>query len=102
MSNAVVALVAVVWLSLVAVGALWVVQRSPKRRKPADELEAADAALRGRIVELEDRFESHVKRDAVRSGRARVEDGGAQAALPFDRATRLQAVRERGHARGLK
>jgi len=79
-SDAAFALAAVVWLSGVALLAVWLVQRSPKRRKPVDELEATDASLRNRIVDLEDKFEHHVKREAQRGMRAAVEQ---QATLPF-------------------
>ncbi len=95
MSNAIIALIAVVWLSLIALGAVVLVQRSPKRRKPVDELEAADAALRQRVVTLEDNFERHVKRDAVRAGRAVKEDAQTELGLTDSPQSRLAAVRAR-------
>lgn len=95
MSNAVAALAVVVWLSLVAVVLFTVWFRAPKRRKPVDELEAADAALRNRLVDLEDKFESYVKREAVRGMRARKDAAEAsveQQVLPLDRAARKADV----------
>jgi len=87
----------IVWLSAVGLIALYLIQRSPKRRKPVDELEAADAALRNRMVDLEDKYESFVKRLAVRDMRAKANE--AQPELPMglsDRDIRLKAIRERG------
>jgi len=72
-SSALAALVGVVWLSLAGLAALYVVQRSPKRRKPVDELEATDQALKNRLIDLEDKFEHHLKRDANRIKREGVE-----------------------------
>ncbi len=100
MTNAQAILFAVVWLSVVGLAALILVQKAPKRRKPVDELEAADAALRLQIIDLRDKFEHYVKREAVRFGRAKAEEaaGGGQPMLPglgTDRASRLAAVRER-------
>jgi hypothetical protein len=63
----------VVWLSVVGLLALVFVQRSPKRRKPVDELEATDQALKNRMIDLEDKFEHHLKRDANRIRREGVE-----------------------------
>lgn len=73
MSNAAWLFGAIVWLSLVGLGVVVVLSRTPRRRKPVDELEAADAALRNRLVDLEDKFESYVKRENVRSMRAKKE-----------------------------
>lgn len=98
MSNAVVALAAVVWLSVVGVVAFsfWL-RAAPKRRKPVDELEAADSALRNRIVDLEDKFESYVKREAVRGMRARKDAAEMQPELPLalTKEQRLADVRRR-------
>ena len=99
MSSALAALIAAVWLSLVALAALVVVQKSPKRRKPVDELEAADAALRLRLIDLEDKFETYCKREAVRLMRARREP--EQQELPIDRKERLSALYKRARERGL-
>ena len=92
-------LVAVVWLSIVALAALLLVQRSPKRRKPVDELEAADQALRGRLVDLEDRLEHFVKRQASRGRRE--EEPPAQLPLP-DKNVALLDLTRRARAMGLK
>jgi hypothetical protein len=86
--------VSVVWLSLAALAAVVIVQRSPKRRKPVDELEAADAALRARLLDLEDKFEHYVKREAVRNMRTRQESAPDQPPLPgVDRLSRLAELR---------
>mgnify|MGYP001610452083 CR=1 FL=1 len=91
-----------VWLTVAGLVGLYLVQRSPKRRKPVDELEAADAALRNRIVDLEDKFESYTKREAVRGMRARKDAADdAQQALPVDRNARLSLLREKARAVGL-
>ena len=90
-----------VWLTVAALTGLYLVQRSPKRRKPVDELEAVDAALRNRLVDLEDKFEHYVKRESVRDMRARKDNGDVQAVVPTDRASRLLAVRQRAQAAGL-
>lgn len=96
MSSAAYALAAVVWLSLVALAVVVVLQRSPRRRKPVDELEAADAALRNRLVDLEDKFEHYTKREAVRAGRAKREDMVEQPVLPLaDRAAHLSMLRQK-------
>jgi hypothetical protein len=83
----------------VGVAAVFLIVRQPRRRKPIDELEATDAALRNRIVDLEDKFESYTKREAVRSMRARREGSPDQQALPLnpiqDRAARLAELRTR-------
>jgi hypothetical protein len=88
---------ATVWLSIVGLAALYLAQRSPKRRKPVDELEAADAALRNRMVDLEDKYESFVKRLAVRDMREKKSSAGEQTTLPYgvDRATRLAELRSK-------
>jgi len=98
-SNAVAVLLGVVWLSLASLVGLKISQLSPKRRKPVDELEAADAALRLRLVDLEDKFEHHLKRDAVRLGREKRE---TQQDLPGivtpginDRVSRLEILRQK-------
>jgi hypothetical protein len=87
--------VSIVWLSLVGLAIAYLFVRSPKRRKPVDELEATDAALRNRIVDLEDKFEHHLKRDAVRSLRDRKEQAEEQESLPFDKAARLSILRRK-------
>jgi hypothetical protein len=84
-----------VWVSVVALVAFYLVQRSPKRRKPVDELEAADAALRNRMVDLEDKYESFVKRLAVRDMRNKKEEGSNQIPLSLDRRARLTELRAR-------
>jgi hypothetical protein len=93
----------IVWLSIIAVVVTVLVLRRPAPKKPLerDALEATDAALRARIVDLEDKFEHYVKRETVRDSRARREVDGGQGNLPLDRAVRLQAARERGRSRGL-
>jgi hypothetical protein len=50
---------------------LWYLTR-PKQKPPkaSDELELSIQALRGRVLDLEDRFEHYVKRESVRAGRA--------------------------------
>jgi hypothetical protein len=58
-----------VWLSVAALAVAVIITKAPKRRKPVDELEATDAALRNRIIDLEDKLEHHIKREAVRIGR---------------------------------
>ena len=63
-------LAALVWLSLVAVVCAVLYLRAPRRRKSQDEVEAAFAALKLRLIDLEDKHETFVKRDAVRAGRA--------------------------------
>ena len=73
MSSALAALIGVIWLSLAGLAGLYVVQRSPKRRKPVDELEATDQALKNRLIDLEDKFEHHLKRDANRIKREGVD-----------------------------
>lgn len=88
MSNAAWLFSAVVWLSLVALGVVVALSRAPRRRKPVDELEATDAALRNRLVDLEDKFESYVKREAVRSMRARREEPSATEHAPVSREER--------------
>ena len=91
MTNAAYFFLAIVWLSAVALVAVYLVQRSPKRRKPVDELEAADAALRNRMVDLEDKYASFVKRLAVRDMRERRQE---QPDLPgLDRGAQLTALR---------
>lgn len=76
-----------------------VLLRRPAPKKPLDRdaLEATDAALRGRLTELEDRFDRHVKRDAVRAGREKA-DEAAQGTLPLDRAGRLSLLRQKALA----
>lgn len=94
MSNAAYLFLAVVWLSVAAIVAVAVLQRSPKRRKPVDELEAADAALRARLIDIEDKFEHYVKRESVRDMRARRESAPEQPSLPgVDRVSRLNELR---------
>jgi len=103
-SNAAILALLVVWLSLVGGALALLVLRSPKRRKPVDErdaLEAADAALRNRLVDLEDKFEHYVKREAVRTMRGKKDVDEAQAVLPLGRADRLRAVQQRAAAAGL-
>jgi hypothetical protein len=97
MSNAAYFFLTMVWLSVVSLVAVAVAQRSPKRRKPVDELEAADAALRNRLVDLEDKFEHYVKRESVRDMRARREGGAGEQPPPpgIDRASRLLELRAR-------
>lgn len=97
-----------VWASVAALVALLMVQRAPKRRKPVDELEATDAALRNRIVDLEDKFEAYTKRENVRQSRARIESEGAgvgrlpiKPAVGGDRSSYLAALRMRARERGL-
>jgi hypothetical protein len=90
-TNAAYFFLASVWLSVVALVGVYLVQRSPKRRKPVDELEAADAALRNRMVDLEDKYSSFVKRLAVRDMRERREEAPEIPGL--DRATRLASLR---------
>lgn len=99
MSNAAALLVGVVWLSLVAFAALVLVQRSPRRRKPVDELEATDAALKNRLVDLEDKFEHFVKREAVRAGRAARET--TQQTLPGIARNGMKLLGKGGRARGV-
>jgi hypothetical protein len=98
MSSGLLILLGVVWLTIAGLCALLLYQRGPKRRKPADELEAADAALRGRINDLEDRFEHFVKRAAGRASReaAVPVDGGArppQSVLELTRLARARGLR---------
>lgn len=69
MSNAAWIFLGIVWLSAVTLAVAVVVTRAPKKRKSTDELEAAIAALRNRIIDLEDKLEHHIKREAVRIGR---------------------------------
>lgn len=87
----------VVWLSLVGLAVALLVTRTPQKRRTPDEWEATVAALKNRVIDLEDKHESFVKRQAVRSGRQRA-DEVAVPSLPFDRATRLAAVRQRAAA----
>jgi hypothetical protein len=101
MSNAAIGAWLVVWLSLVGVGIALLVLRQPRRRKPVDELEAADAALRARVIDLEDKYESAAKRYAVREMRARRELDQDQGVLPLDKVSRLALVRARAAAAGL-
>lgn len=84
MSNALAVLLGVGWLSVVGVVALVLLLRQPKRRKPVDELEAVDAALRNRLVDLEDKFEHYVKRENVRAQRGRA--AAEQEVLPMTKA----------------
>jgi len=100
-SNAAILALLVVWLSLVGGALALLVLRSPKRRKPVDELEAADAALRNRLVDLEDKFEHYVKREAVRTMRGKKDADDAQTVLPLGRADRLRAAQQRHAAAGL-
>lgn len=89
MSDVAIAIViSVIWLSCAGLAALWMVQRIPPPKKPLerDALEAADSALRLRINDLEDKFETYTKREAVRSMRARRED--PQQELPLTREQR--------------
>jgi hypothetical protein len=89
-------LITLCWLSTVAVLLFWMHTHSPKRRKPVDELEAADAALRNRMLDLEDKYESFVKRLAVRDMRAkRAEDSGQPVLPSTNRADELAALRGR-------
>jgi len=84
-----------VWVSLVGLAVAWMKQ--PKRRKTSDELETGIAANRSRILDLEDRFEHFVKREAMRVSREKREP--AQGSLPLsgdvgsDRGARLAALR---------
>jgi membrane protein implicated in regulation of membrane protease activity len=100
MNSGALILLGVVWLTVAGLAALVIYQRAPKRRKPADELEAADAALRGRIIDLEDRLEHFVKREATR---ARRESGGndQQLGLPLDRAGAVLEITRKAKAMGL-
>ncbi len=92
-----------VWLTVAAGSIAWILSRAPRKSKPLDRdaLEAADAALRLRVADVEDRFERHIKRDAVRAGREKAADEAAQGVLPLDRAARLSAARTRAKAQGL-
>lgn len=82
MSDAALVFSALVWVSTLAALLIFVWLRAPKRRKAVDELEAVDAALRNRIVDLEDKFETYTKREAVRYMRAR-KDASTQEELPL-------------------
>ena len=88
MSNAGWIFSGMVWLSLVMVALSFVVLHAPKKRKMTDELEAMIAALKNRLVDLEDKHESFVKREAVRNMRAR-QDGAP--ATPVDIRAELRA-----------
>jgi len=103
MSNAAALLIGIVWLSLIGLAVAYLITRRPVPKKPLerDALEATDAALRLRIIDLEDKFEAQQKRNAVRAMRERREE---QLELPLaepDRKTRLAAVRARAAAAGL-
>ncbi len=101
MSNVAWVFAFMVYASLVCL-AIYALRRPPlKKPLDRDALEAADAAMRGRITEIEDRFERHVKRDAVRAGREAKLDDPAQGTLPLDRAARLSILRQRAKAQGL-
>jgi len=102
MNSGILILLGIVWLTVAGIAALVVYQRGPKRRKPVDELEAADAALRGRINDLEDRFEHFVKRQAGRASAAAGDrasggtdgaTGGAQSVLELTRLARARGLR---------
>jgi hypothetical protein len=80
--------------------ALILLLRQPRRRKPVDELEAADAALRARIVDLEDRLEHFVKRTAGRLSRESVAESPAP--VVGDRAAGLLQITRAAKAMGLK
>ena len=96
MTNAAWLFMGIVWVTLGALAGLFLMQRSPRRRKPVDELEAADAALRNRILDLEDKYESFVKRLAVRDMRAKKEQPEQENPPGFtDKASRLAAVQQR-------
>jgi membrane protein implicated in regulation of membrane protease activity len=102
MNSGVLILLGVVWLTLSGLAALVVYQRAPKRRKPADELEAADAALRGRINDLEDRFEHFVKRQAGRTSRENADGASRGADGAPDRAQSVLELTRLARARGLR
>ena len=90
--------ISLAWVSLMGFFAVLIILRQPRRRKPVDELEAADAALRLRMVDLEDKFEHHLKRDAVRTMREKKESapGLYDAVDPLsDRRAALAALRSR-------
>jgi len=92
MTGGVIALILVLYLSSLAVG-VWYVSR-PKQKQPIteDELERKIASLRQRTVELEDNFERHLKRDAVRSHR---EKTSGELLFPETKEARLAALRAR-------
>jgi len=89
-----------VWVSLVGLAVAWMKQ--PKRRKTSDELETGIAANRSRILDLEDRLEHFVKREAMRVSREKRDPTQGvlpQGVLPMpgdlgsDRGARLAALR---------
>lgn len=100
MSNGLVLLASVVWLSVVAFAALLVWMRRPTKRRTTDELESIIAALRARVIDLEDKHEHHIKRDAVRAMRDR-RDETAQVSPDAPKAARLAALRDKARVRGL-
>jgi hypothetical protein len=102
MNSGALILLGVVWLTIAGLIALTIYQRGPKRRKPADELEAADAALRGRINDLEDRFEHFVKRQAGRASRENADGAGRGADGAPDRAQSVLELTRMARSRGLR
>jgi len=73
-------------------------QRKVKRASP-DDIDAAISAIRGRCVDMEDRIESYIKRDAVRSTRALKEKEGQLPLMENDsKMARMSALRARHSA----
>lgn len=99
MTNAAWTFSGLVFVGIVALVALSVLLHAPKKRKSTDELEVAYSALRLRLGDIEDKFEHHLKRDAVRLGREKKDDGQLalqNLAVPGgDRQARLSALRAR-------
>jgi len=62
--NGILASIIVYFLSLLFIGLIYFDhRRSPKPPRTKDEIEVVISSLRGRLSDLEERFESRVKRD---------------------------------------
>lgn len=82
MSTAAWIFLSLVWVSAVVLVVFFFWLRSPKKRKTSDEIEGSISALRGRVTDLDDRLEHHVKREAVRIGREKRDNDLEQSRLP--------------------
>jgi len=94
-SNAQALLAGIMWVSVVGLILGLALLRAPKKRSTLDVVEGAVAALKLRVVDIEDKFEHYTKREAVRGMRARKDEAESQQPLPLDKAAHLSALRAR-------